>query len=278
MIKVNNLSFTYEHGSAPALKDVTLHVKKGDFLGIIGESGAGKTTLTSAINGLIPHHYHGDYFGSVEVDGVDTFDAQLSDLSLVIGTVSQDIDSQMVAAVVEDELLFGLENFGVPHDQIEGRMLQALEAVGIPDLRNRRIATLSGGQKQKVAIAAILALRPDVILLDEPTGELDPVSSRQIFDVLRELNQHGVTVVVVEQKVMLLCEYAARIAVMDKGRIVLEGTVADVLRRYKDMERIGINCPRVATLCDRMTERGVGDGRVVATVADACSYVKEVLS
>lgn len=277
MISVNDLTFTYEGAATPALRNVTLRVEKGDFLGIIGESGAGKTTLGSAINGLIPHHYKGDYYGSVTVDGRDTFDAQLTDLSLVIGTVSQDIDSQMVASVVEDELLYGLENFGVAHDLIEQRMVRALESVGIADLRSRRIATLSGGQKQKVAIAAILALEPDIILLDEPTGELDPASSRQIFDLLRSLNQSGVTVIVIEQKVMLLCEYAKRIAVMEHGRIALQGTVEEVLQEYRTMERIGINCPRVATLCDRLNARGLGDGRILASVGETAGYVREVL-
>lgn len=277
MISVNDLTFTYEGAATPALRNVTLRVEKGDFLGIIGESGAGKTTLGSSINGLIPHHYKGDYYGSVTVDGRDTFDAQLTDLSLVIGTVSQDIDSQMVASVVEDELLYGLENFGVAHDLIEQRMVRALESVGIADLRSRRIATLSGGQKQKVAIAAILALEPDIILLDEPTGELDPASSRQIFDLLRSLNQSGVTVIVIEQKVMLLCEYAKRIAVMEHGRIALQGTVEEVLQEYRTMERIGINCPRVATLCDRLNARGLGDGRILASVGETAGYVREVL-
>ena len=125
--------------------------------------------------------------------------------SLLVGEVFQDIDSQMVSSIVEDEILFGMENFGLPHDEIGRRLEDTLSLLGIEDLRRRQISSLSGGQKQKVAIAAILALQPDVILLDEPTGELDPESSVMIFELLKALNRdYGKTVVVVEQKIMLL--------------------------------------------------------------------------
>lgn len=278
MISLNDVSFKYKNGESFALRDVSLRVEEGDFLGIIGESGAGKTTLGHAINGLIPHHYEGDYYGEALVQGLDTLSVSLTDLSQLVGTVSQDIDSQMVSAVVEDELLFGLENFGVDPAQVEQRMVQALDEVGISSLRHRRIDTLSGGQKQKVAIAAILAMRPSIVLLDEPTGELDPVSSRQIFDVLRRLNQQGVTVVVIEQKVMLLCEYAKHVAVMAHGQVVLQGSVDHVLQNTDIMEQAGVNCPRVATFCKQLHQRGVGDGRVVADVQQAASYVAEVLA
>ncbi len=176
----------------------------GEFVGVIGPSGAGKSTLAAALSGAIPHHYRGELYGAVYVDGKDTCDVTLTDISQVVGSVLQDIDAQMVASVVEDELLFGLENFGMPHDQIEARLSGALETVGIADLRDREIATLSGGQKQKVAIAAILAMRPRVLVLDEPTAALDPASSRLVFDTLCTVREQGITVIVIEQKVALL--------------------------------------------------------------------------
>ncbi len=144
------------------------------------------------------------------VDGHDTCEVSLTDVSQIVGSVLQDIDTQMVASVVEDEMLFGLENFGVPHDQIEQRVSETLETVGISDLRDREIATLSGGQKQKVAIAAILAMRPRVLVLDEPTAALDPASSTLVFETLREANRAlEITIVVVEQKVALLSRSTA---------------------------------------------------------------------
>ena len=278
MIDIEQLSFTYQQGKAPALDGVTLSIERGDFVGIIGESGAGKSTLGHCINGVIPHYYKGDYYGSVHVDGADTFELGIADLARTIGTVSQDIDGQMVSAFVEDEISYGLENFGIPAAEAQLRIEQVLADVGIADLRHREIATLSGGQKQKVALAAVLALRPDVLLLDEPTAELDPQSSRQIFDLLADLNARGITVIAIEQKVMLLCEYARHLVVMEHGHIALNGTVQEVLQQTERMVELGVNCPRVALLSDMLNRRGIGTGQVAATVADAKRYVEEVLA
>lgn len=258
IIRIDHVSFSYGEASARALDDVTLSVSPGDFLGIIGPSGAGKTTLASAMSGAIPHHYTGPLFGSVLVDGKDTCAVTLTDISQAVGSVLQDIDTQMVASVVEDEMLFGLENFGVPHSQIEERVIDALETVGIADLRERDIATLSGGQKQKVAIAAILALRPRVLVLDEPTAALDPASSRMVFDTLRSINRElGVTVVIIEQKVALLSEYASRIAVMQGGRIALEGTPSEVFSHSAELRSIGVDSPRVTRISNSLAARGL---------------------
>lgn len=258
IIRIDHVSFSYGEASARALDDVTLSVSPGDFLGIIGPSGAGKTTLASAMSGAIPHHYTGPLFGSVLVDGKDTCAVTLTDISQVVGSVLQDIDTQMVASVVEDEMLFGLENFGVPHSQIEKRVIDALETVGIADLRERDIATLSGGQKQKVAIAAILALRPRVLVLDEPTAALDPASSRMVFETLRSINRElGVTVVIIEQKVALLSEYASRIAVMQGGRIALEGTPSEVFSHSAELRSIGVDSPRVTRISNSLAARGL---------------------
>ncbi len=258
IIRIDHVSFSYGEASALALDDVTLSVSPGDFLGIIGPSGAGKTTLASAMSGAIPHHYTGPLFGSVLVDGKDTCAVTLTDISQVVGSVLQDIDTQMVASVVEDEMLFGLENFGVPHSQIEERVIDALETVGIADLRERDIATLSGGQKQKVAIAAILALRPRVLVLDEPTAALDPASSRMVFETLRSINRElGVTVVIIEQKVALLSEYASRIAVMQGGRIALEGTPSEVFSHSAELRSIGVDSPRVTRISNSLAARGL---------------------
>lgn len=258
IIRIDHVSFSYGEASARALDDVTLSVSPGDFLGIIGPSGAGKTTLASAMSGAIPHHYTGPLFGSVLVDGKDTCAVTLTDISQVVGSVLQDIDTQMVASVVEDEMLFGLENFGVPHSQIEERVIDALETVDIADLRERDIATLSGGQKQKVAIAAILALRPRVLVLDEPTAALDPASSRMVFETLRSINRElGVTVVIIEQKVALLSEYASRIAVMQGGRIALEGTPSEVFSHSAELRSIGVDSPRVTRISNSLAARGL---------------------
>lgn len=249
MIRIDSFSFTYEGASSPALSDLTLQVEKGGFVGVIGPAGAGKTTLARALSGIIPHHYPGDYYGRITVDGMDPVDTPLTDLSRVVGMVFQDVDSQIVSSVVEDELLYGLENFGVPHAEIASRMTDALFRTGIESLRERSIASLSGGQRQKVAIASIIALRPRVLILDEPTGELDPVSSRQIFSLLRELNaSYGITVIVIEQKIMLLSEFVRQLIVLDGGKSAFCGPTREVLSHEDELLRLGVNCPRVSRL------------------------------
>lgn len=279
MIEIKELSFTYAGASQPALKEISLTIPDGAFLGIIGESGAGKTTLTYAVNGIIPHHFKGDYYGSVTVEGMDTFDQSPAALSLRVGSVLQDTESQMVASVVEDEILFGLENFGFPRDEIKKRLEDALHQVGIEPLRRRSINSLSGGQRQKVVIAAIIALRPKILLLDEPTGELDPFSSRQIFTMLQQLNQqYGMTIIVVEQKIMLLCEFAKQLAVLSKGELVCCGPVREVLRQRESLTRCGVNIPRVTTLSARLATEGLSSGEICLNVDEAEQMVRRILN
>jgi energy-coupling factor transporter ATP-binding protein EcfA2 len=279
MIDIRELTFQYEQGDRDALQNVSLHIPPGGFLGIIGPSGAGKSTLLHAMSGVIPHHYKGSYYGSVKIGGRDTFEANLTELSLMIGTVFQDIDSQLIAASVEDELLYGLENFGFPHGEIERRIRTALDEIGIGELRHRRIHSLSGGQKQKVALAAVLALQPRILLLDEPTGELDPGSSRQIYSILRALSaRQGITVVVAEQKIMLLSEFAKELAVMRRGEILFHGPVRAVLRHANELENLGVNCPRVVTLSHAMKEEGLSGGEVCIRVEEAEQMIRRALS
>ena len=277
MIVFEDVTFSYEGSSRKALDGVSLRVEEGDFLGIIGPSGAGKSTLAYAAVGAIPHSLHGDFYGSVHVAGCDTFETDLTELARTVGAVFQDIDAQMVASVVEDELAFGLENFGIPRDEGLARIEKTLTQVGIADLRAREISSLSGGQKQKVALAAVLALRPRALVLDEPTGELDPQSSRQVFELLCELNEQGVTVVVIEQKIMLLGEFARHLAVMDSGRLSFYGETRSVLSRADDLKHLGVNVPCVATFSLGLRAKGVGSGCLCTSLDEAEALVREVI-
>lgn len=274
LLELNNVSFQYvihrggnneskdkkrnESNLNFALNKVNLSIYAGEFVGIIGPSGAGKTTLASLFSGAIPHHYSGHLSGTVNIAGYDTNSIELTNIACLIGSVIQDIDAQMVAANVEDELLFGLENFSVPHDEILPRIENALETVGITNLRNRDLDTLSGGQKQKVAIAAILALKPKVMVLDEPTCALDPVSSRMIFDVLRDLNRNfGITIVVIEQKVALLSEYCKRLIVLSKGELVMDAPTGVALKNADLLSEVGINYPRTTHLIKQLQDEQI---------------------
>ena len=284
MIEIQELTFKYTDSKKNALENITLNIEKGDFIGIIGESGAGKTTFCSCLNGLIPHHYTGDFYGSVKVEGQDTFEIKPDKLALKVGSVFQDIESQIVSYFVEDEILFGLENFGVPADQIDARITEALEALDITDLRHREINTLSGGQKQKVVFASILALQPEYLILDEPTGELDPASSLQIFKLLKKLNEEkGITVIIAEQKIMLLCEFVKKLIVLEKGTVVHYGEIRSTLTHQREMEEAGINCPRVLTLTGKMMDEGLTpagmkkEDRICLNTQEAAEFVKKCM-
>lgn len=282
IIEMECVSFSYGTAAdgAYALKDIDLSVEEGTFVGLIGPSGAGKSTLASAITGAIPHHYRGRLFGSTLVAGLDTCEAPLTDIAKVAGSVLQDIDAQMVASVVEDELLFGLENFGIDHREIEGRIASTLDAVGIADLRHREIATLSGGQKQKVAIAAILAMTPRVIVMDEPTSALDPASARDVFEVLRRAKElTGMTVILIEQTVALLAEYCDRVVVIDQGRIALDGTPTDVFSRGETLRAIGVDTPRTVRISNSLAETGLAPNDSPALTLDGAeSLVAGILA
>ena len=278
IIDIEDVSFSYRETREPALNHISLAIGEGDFLGIIGPSGAGKSTLAACLSGAIPHHFGGTLYGAVHVAGKDTCEVTLTDISRIVGSVLQDIDTQMVASVVEDELLFGMENFGVPHDEIEQRLSDALQTVGIADLRDREIATLSGGQKQKVAIAAIMALQPRVLVLDEPTAALDPASSLLVFDTLAKINrEQNVTVVVIEQKVALLSTFCNRVVVLDNGKIALEGTPHEVFSHAEELQRIGVDSPRVARISNSLARKNIcSQASPCLTVDEAETLIERV--
>lgn len=279
MIEVSQLSFRYREGEDLLLKDINLAIPDGSFVGITGAAGSGKSTLTYALNGIIPHCYPDDFYGSVKIDGIDTCEASLIDVSRLVGSVCQDVDSQIVTSVVEDEILYGLENFSVPKDQVEGRLNYALAAMGIENLRYRSIAGLSGGQKQKVAVASVIALKPRVLILDEPTAELDPASSLAVFELLESYARNqGTTVVVVEQKIALLSRFADTVLVLDDGRIRFQGSPDEVLEHSGELLEIGVNCPRSTSLVNRLKQRGLTAGSAVRDVDGAVRVCSDLLS
>lgn len=263
-----------------ALSHINLSIERGDFLGIIGPSGAGKTTLACLFSGAIPHHYVGELSGTVQLFLHDTKALSLTDIARFVGLVMQDIDAQMVASVVEDELLFGLENFGVPAGDIPSRIEEALHRIGIEPLRNRTIATLSGGQKQKVALAAIIALKPSVLVLDEPTCALDPASSRTIYELLSELNRSfGITIIAIEQKVALLSEFCSHLAVLNAGSLAAYGTTSDVLSQIDTLDAIGISYPRTTRFVRYVKQAGFeADTPLCVRVDDTVHFASRIIN
>ncbi|MBY4796978.1 ATP-binding cassette domain-containing protein [Collinsella sp. AGMB00827] len=280
VIELDGVSFAYGAHATKAIDGIDLQVLEGEFLGIIGPSGSGKSTLAAALSGAIPHHFGGELYGAVRVCGHDTCEVSLTDISRMVGSVLQDIDTQMVASVVEDELLFGLENFGVAHDEIEARIAHALDTVGITSLRHREIATLSGGQKQKVAIAAILALEPRVLVMDEPTAALDPESSRTVFETLARVNRTaGVTVIVIEQKVALLSRYCKRIAVMAAGKVEIVGTPHEVFSHAEDLRALGVDSPRTVRISNSLIQEELASATTLPALdaESACKLIGSIV-
>jgi energy-coupling factor transport system ATP-binding protein len=205
MLKTKNLTFYYKGTKHPAIEDVDLTFTPGTLTGITGSSGSGKTTLLLALCGAIPHFIKGDFYGEVLVCGKDTALTKPTGLAKDVNLVMQDTDSAFVAVEPLDEVIFGLENFG--YENAEMRAMEALEKLGVSDLAHRPIRALSGGQKRKVAIAAVIALEPKILLLDEPTGELDPEAKHSVFKILKTFANEGMTVVVSEKNRELLNEY-----------------------------------------------------------------------
>jgi energy-coupling factor transport system ATP-binding protein len=201
IVEVEGLTFRYRRATEPAIRDVSLTVSPGEVVLVAGPSGCGKSTLIRAINGLIPHAYSGDLTGSVKVDGQSTSELKLRDLARTIGTVLQDPAKQIVGAMVESELAFGPENMGVPREEIRDRIREVAEQAGIQKLLGRETSALSGGERQLLAVAGILMLRPRLFVVDEPLANLDPATAERLLALLRSLADEGSAIVIVEHRV-----------------------------------------------------------------------------
>ena len=212
IIEIRGLTFTYADAAAPVIRDLDLAVDEGEMLLLAGPSGGGKSTLLRCINGLVPHFHGGRFEGSVRVAGIDTRTRQPRELASIVGLVFQEPEAQMVAATVEDEIVFGLENLGAAATLIRRRLEEMLDALGIVHLRHRTVSTLSGGELQRVAIAAILTMHPRIILLDEPTSQLDPQSADDVLKTVNDLRADlGLTIIAAEHRLDRLAPYADRV-------------------------------------------------------------------
>jgi energy-coupling factor transporter ATP-binding protein EcfA2 len=259
-ILVEDLRFAYpalEEGGAaiPVLRGVNLRVARGEVLGILGPTGSGKSTLCLALLGIVPHSTGGEFGGNVRVAGLNTKHERVAAIAQKVGLVFQDAESQLFNMTVEDEVAFGPESLGLPREKIVERVDWALRVVRMDAYRARSPFHLSGGQKQRVALAAILAMRPEILVLDEPTAELDPLGKAEVFEVLAELKRTGMTMVVVEQDVEQLAHLADRLAVLAEGRIVLEGAPRDVFAHPARLRDLGLDAPQLSALAELFRER-----------------------
>lgn len=277
-ISVEQLTFFYPGTKQAALSEINFQVSPGEFVGITGPAGAGKSTLVLCLNGIIPHFQGGNYQGKVIVCGNDTFEIDCAGISRYVGSVFQDPEAQIVAPTIEDEIAFGLENFGIEPKLIEERIEEALRLIGISHLRHRSTTELSGGQKQRVAIAAAIALRPEILILDEPTSELDPIGTIEVFEVLKHLNEeYQLTVIVVEQKINILMEYIQRLIILNQGRLVDDRSPREIISEPEKLERFGLRVPPVSELAFLLKKAGVYYKQLPLTVDEAYRVLVEVL-
>lgn len=270
VISVANLTFTYPGSGQTALNNISFQVKAGEFIGITGPAGAGKSTLVLCLNGIIPNFQGGTFQGRVLIDNMDTFEISCVDISRKVGSVFQDPEAQIVAPTVEDEIAFGLENFGIEPRIIAERIEEALNFIGISHLRNRSTTELSGGQKQRVAIAAAVALHPEILVLDEPTSELDPIGTMEVFEVLKQLNEaSGMTIIIVEQKINILMEYIKRLLILNNGRLVADGTPRAIISEPEILTEVGLKAPPVSELAYLLKQKGLYHEELPLTVDEA---------
>jgi energy-coupling factor transporter ATP-binding protein EcfA2 len=265
-ISVRNVTYTYPEQDAPALKDVNLEVGRGEYLIVMGRNGAGKTTLCVLLNGVIPNVLGGKVRGRTEVMGLDTRRHHVYELAQYVGMVLQDPEAQLFTSNVRSEAAFAAENLGVPREEMIERIEWALEVVRLQEFVKRAPSHLSGGQKQRLAIAAGLVMRPSVLVLDEPTSQLDPIGAQEVFSVLRDLNQDlGMTIVLSTHKSEHAARYADRIVVLDQGQIVAQGTPKEVFPQAELLDRIYVQVPAV-TRVEWDLEKALGRDRAAKGV------------
>lgn len=235
LISIEHLTYTPNKRPAPVLDDVTMVLRRGDFLVITGESGSGKTSLCMAMAGAIPHYFGGVMKGMVFVGGQATTQTTISDLAGRVGVMLDDYDSQLVAMTVEEEIAFSLENKGVAPEAIEAAIKEALEKVGMTPYRRRLLSNLSGGQRQRLVIAGVLATNPDILVFDEPTSALDPEGTRAFYELVHDLNvTYGHTIVVIDHSLEAALPYANRLVLLGGGKILCDSDVETTLRYMYD--------------------------------------------
>ncbi len=274
MLEVEGLSFRYPESRRKAVSDFGLRVEEGEIVVLAGPSGCGKSTLLRAVNGLVPHMYSGDYSGDVRVAGRSVKATDMRELAQTVGFLFQNPENQIFMFSVERDVAFGLENLGVPRPEMRARVDEALRLLGVEPLAQRAPHELSDGQKQRVALAGVIAMRPKLVILDEPTSLLDPKTASELVGLVARLRKElGTTFLIVEHRLDLLVGVADRMVVMSEGRKVLDGTPADVLLG-EEAEGYGVAVPSITRLQKALAREGLVSGSRVMTSAELAAAVE----
>ena len=255
--KLENVSYKYPLEDREILKNINLDIKKGEFWAVIGKNGSGKTTLCNVLRRFVPDFYKGELKGRITLEGKELKDYSAKEIVQKVGFVFQNPFTQIsgVKETVFEEIAFGLENLALDAEYIRKRVEETLKLLHIEELRDKNPYELSGGQGQKVALASIIAMDPEIMVIDEPTSQLDPKGTEEIFEIIDILKKEGKTIILVEHKLELIAEYAEKVMVLDEGEMILSGNTEDVLKNKILMEKeIGI--PQYAALAYRLMDKG----------------------
>lgn len=270
VVKMKNLSYRYPSAENYCLKNVSFSVQEGELCAIIGSNGCGKTTICNIIRGLIPSFHGGTIEGLLQIFGKDSNDISPEEKAKRIGFVFQNPFTQNsgIKETVFEEIAFGLENTGVEREEIISKVMSMIEMLGIERFMFKHPLELSGGQRQRVALASVIVQNPDIIVIDEPTSQLDPKGTEEVFEIIKFLNQQKKTIILVEHKIELVAEYADHIIYLNDGTVLLDGTPQDVLTNEILFERT-LEMPQVARLGFQARERGLRIDKIPITIDEA---------
>ena len=254
-VEIDQLTYTYPGASQPTLREITLRIPQGDFLAVVGNNGCGKSTLCKTLNGLIPHFITGDFAGRVKVGGLDTLESDVSLLAQKVGYVYQDFENQIVRPTVLDDASYACLNYAFPDYLDRGRA--ALKQCGLEGREGEYVWQLSGGQTHLLALAGAVSLQPDILILDEPIAQLDPMHADRIYGVLRELNEtYGKTIIVIEHHTEYIADYCRHVMLMKDGQVQWMLPIDEALRRVEELEACNIFPPQVTRAAHRMRAAG----------------------
>ncbi len=276
LIELKNIEFTYRGAANQSLSNITFSVEPGEFIGIIGPTGAGKSTLCWVITGVIPQIIKGKLKGTSFVKGMSSRKTPVATISQIIGLVQQDAEAQLLMTDIEKEIVFPLENLGLPPEEINRRLNYVLDLVNLRSECQRHPFYLSGGQKQRVAVATALAMEPEILILDEATSELDPIGAEEVHNLAGLLKKKLKTVLMVEHNIDELAKVADRIIVMDKGRILMDAPVRQVLSQVDFLQSLGIYPPQVTQTAFALQNKGVNFKQMPITVEEGMQAITRV--